>query len=92
MVKLEEVSIEPGSSPSSLAHTHASWYTFSNKTVDPMCLHCQPKDEDIHHAVCPCPAFYEYHVSSLSQFRQAVIEATDPETWDAYFTHWGNIT
>ena len=44
-------------------------YTFSNKTVNPTCLHCQLEDEDIHHVVCRCPAFYKYCVSALSQLR-----------------------
>ena len=57
--------------------------TFSHKTVDPSCPHCQLEDDDIHHVVCRCPAFYEYRVSVLSQFRQAVIEAG---TWNENFT------
>ena len=85
MVKLE-VSLEPGSSPA-----HTLYSPTGTPSVDPTCLHCQLEDEVIHHVVCRCSAFYYYRVSALSQFRRAVIEATDPETWTAYFTHWGNI-
>ena len=30
-------------------------------------------------------------MSALNQFIQAVIEATDPETWNENFTDWGNL-
>ena len=39
--------------------------TFSKKSINSTCLHCQLEDEDLHHMVCRCPAFYEYRVLAL---------------------------
>ena len=37
-------------------------HTFSKKTVDSTCNHCQLEEEDLHHMVCGCRVFYEYRM------------------------------
>ena len=38
----------------------ANRHTFSKKTVDSTCNHCQHEAEYLHHMVCRCQVFYEY--------------------------------
>ena len=69
----------------------ATRHTFSKKSINPTCLHCQLEDEDLHHMVCRCPAFYEYRVLALKQLKETVIHDSSDSVWDCHLTNWSVI-
>ena len=69
----------------------ANRHTFSKKTVDSTCNHCQLEAEDLHHMVCRCPVFYEYRNVAVKQLRDIVLQKCEYSVWDCHFTSWSNI-
>ena len=69
----------------------ANRHTFSKKTVDSTCNHCQLEAEDLQHMVCRCPVFYEYRNVAVKQLKDIVLQKCEYSVWDCHFTSWSNI-
>ena len=63
----------------------ATRHIFSKESINQTCLHCQLEDEDLHHMVCRCPAFYEYRVLALKQLLETAIQDSSDSVWDCHF-------
>ena len=64
----------------------ANRHTFSKKTVDSTCNHCQLEAEYLHHMVCRCPVFYEYRKIAVKQLQDMVLQKCEYSVWNCHFT------